>query len=157
MYKARRYDDALAQLNKAAELDQSFPVTNWYIGQVLHEKGLYAEAAAAYRKALAVDGNPWVQALLIRALARSGEQNEAVKLLSQLQADAARRVVSSASLAIAHGALGEMDKAFALLDKEIVERNGRCPLFAVTPVFDDLRDDPRFVQLIKRVEASKLD
>jgi TolB-like protein/Tfp pilus assembly protein PilF len=157
MYKARRFDDALAQLNKAAALDQNFSVTNWYIGQVLHEKGRYAEAVAAYRKALAADGNPWVKALLIRSLARLGQRGEAVKLLNEVQAEAANRVVSSASFAIAYGALGEKDKAFAFLDKEIAERNGRCPLFAVTPVFDDLRDDPRFAELIKRVDASRID
>jgi TolB-like protein/Tfp pilus assembly protein PilF len=157
MYKARRYDDALTQLNKAAALDQNFSVTNWYIGQVFHEKGQFAEAAAAYRKALAADGNPWVKALLIRSLARSGQRGEAAKLLSELQAEAANRVVSSASLAVAYGALGEKDKAFALLDKEMAERNGRCPLFAVNPVFDDLRDDPRFTVLIDRVAASGFD
>ena len=157
MYKARRYDEALAQLNKAAALDQNFPVTNWYIGQIFHAKGQYGDAVAAYRKALAVDGNPWVKAQLIRSLARSGARNEALKLLGDLQAEAANRVVSSGSLALAYGALGEKDKAFAFLDKEIAERNGRCPLFAVNPAFDDLRDDPPFADLIKRVEASKID
>ena len=157
MYKARRYDEALAQLNKAAELDQNFPVTNWYIGLIFHAKGQYADAVAAYRKALAVDGNPWVKGLLIRSLVKSGERNEAVKLLADLQAEAASRVVPSSSLAVAYAALGEKDKAFALLDKDIAERNGRCPLFSVNPAFDDLRDDPRFADLIKRVEASKID
>lgn len=78
----------------------------------------------------------------------SGERNEAVKLLGELQADAARRVVSSASLAIAYGSLGEKDKAFALLEKEIAERNSRPPVFSVNPIWDDLRDDPRFTALI---------
>jgi hypothetical protein len=39
----------------------------------------------------------------------------------------------------------------------MAERNGRCPLFAVNPVFDDLRDDPRFTVLIDRVAASGFD
>jgi len=157
MYKARRFDEALVELNKAATLDQKFSVTNWYTGLVFHAKGQYADAVAAYRRALAGDSNPWVKALLIRSLAKAGQRNEAVELLGDLQAEAAKRVVSSASLAIAYGSLGEKDKAFAFLDKEIAERNGRCPLFAVNPAFDDLRDDPRFAELIKRVEASKID
>lgn len=157
MYKARRFDEAIAQLNKASALDGNFSVTNWYLAAAFHAKGQYSDAVVAYRKALAVDANPWVKAQLIRSLVRSGDRNEAVKLLGELQAEAADRVVSSASLAIAFGSLGEKDKAFAFLEKEIAERNGRAALFAVNPMFDDLRDDPRFAQLIKRVEASKID
>ena len=157
MYKARRFDEAIAQLNKAAALDQNFSVTNWYLAAAFHAKGQYADAVAAYRKALTVDANPWVKAQLIRSLVRSGERNEAVKLLGELQAEAAKRVVSSASLAIAYGSLGEKDKAFAFLEKEIAERNGRSALFAVNPVFDDLRDDPRFADLVRRVELAKMD
>ena len=157
LFKARRFDEALAQLERAKTLDQNFSVTNWYLGGTYHAKGQYAEAIAAYRKALAADDNPWVKAQLIRSFARSGERSEALKLLGELQTDATRRVVSSAGLAIAFGAVGEKDKAFALLEKEIAERNSRPPLFAVNPIFDDLRDDPRFAVLIQKVEAARID
>ena len=157
LFKARRFDESLAQLERAATLDQNFSVTNWYLGGTYHAMGRYAEAVAAYRKALAADDNPWVKAQMIRALARSGERGEAMKLLSELQTDATRRVVSSASLALAYGSMGEKDKAFSLLEKEIADRNSRPPLFAVNPIFDDLRDDPRFAALIQKVEASRID
>ena len=157
LFKARRFDESLAQLERAATLDQNFSVTNWYLGGTFHAKGQYADAIAAYRKALAADDNPWVKAQLIRSLAQSGERNEAAKLLAELQTDATRRVVSSACLAVAYGAVGEKDKAFAALEKEVADRNSRPPLFAVNPLFDDLRDDPRFAALIRKVEQSKLD
>ena len=60
-------------------------------------------------------------------------------------------------VAIVYGALGEKDKAFMWLEKEIVARASRPPLFSVNPVFDDLRDDPRFQELVRRVNAAKLD
>ena len=72
-------------------------------GRTYQAKGQYAEAVAEYQKALASNDNPWVKAQLIRSLVKAGKRDEAVKLLGELQSDAARRVVSSASLALAYG------------------------------------------------------
>jgi serine/threonine protein kinase len=60
--------------------------------------------------------------------------NHPNRRLGELQADATRRVVPSASLAIAYSSLGENDKAFALLEKEITERNWSAPVFSVNPI-----------------------
>ncbi len=99
------------------------------MGQAYHGKGQYAEAVAAYRKGLALNDNPFLKALLIRSLARLGERGEAVKLLGELQADSTRRYVSSSAFAIAYGSLGEKDKAFAFLEKDIADRASRPPFF----------------------------
>ena len=88
---------------------------------------------------------------------KTGERGEAVKLLGELQAESARRYVSSSSFAVAYGARGETDKAFAYLEKDITERASRPPLYAISTVWDDLRDDPRFAELIRRVEAAKME
>jgi hypothetical protein len=104
-----------------------------------------------------LDDDPWVKALLARSLAKSGKRDEATKILGELESEAARRYVASVSLAIVYGALGEKDKAFMWLEKEIVARASRPPLFSVNPVFDDLRDDLRFQELVRRVNAAKLD
>ena len=65
--------------------------------------------------------------------------------------------VSSSNFAIAYAALGEPDKALAYLEKEVTERSPRPALFAVISIWDDLRDDPRFAELVRRVEAAKRD
>ena len=157
LFRARRFDEAITQLNRVLELDSNFWVTRWYLGAVFDAKGQYAEAVAEYKKALAVNDNPFVKALLISSLAKSGKRNEAVKLFGELQLDATRRVVTSASLALAYNAVGERDKAFALLDKEVSDRTTRPRDFAINPIWDDFRNDPRFAELVKRVEASKMD
>lgn len=157
LLRARRFDEVIAQINKVIQLDQNFWVAYWYIRQAHHGNGQYREAAAAYRKGLTLSDNPFLKALLIRSLAKTGERVEAVKLLDELQAESARRYVSSSALAIAYGALGEKDKAFAYLEKDIADRASRPPLFSISPNYDDLRDDPRFNDLVRRVEASRLD
>jgi TolB-like protein/Flp pilus assembly protein TadD len=157
LFRARRFDEAIAQLNSALTLEPNFWVTRWYLGQAYHVKGLYTEAVAEYRKALSMNDNPWVKAQLVRSLVKVGARDEASKMLTELESDAGRRVVSSASLALAYDALGERDKAFARLDREINERNSRPPVFAFNPLWDDFRDDPRFAKLVRRVDESKLD
>ncbi|MEO7674384.1 MAG: tetratricopeptide repeat protein, partial [Pyrinomonadaceae bacterium] len=155
--RARRFDEAIALLQRVRALDPNFHITHSYLGAAYHAKGLYTEAVAAYRKAVALNGNPWFKAQLARSLARSGQRDEALKLLGELHSESARRYVSSASLALVYGALGDKDKAFALLEKEVAERTLRPTMFSVNPLLDDLRDDPRFADLIRRVEAAKID
>jgi Flp pilus assembly protein TadD len=155
--RARRYDEAIEQLNRTLTIDPNFYATRYALGTVLHAKGQYSEAVAEYRKALALSDDPWAKALLARSLARSGQRDEARKLLGELQSESARRYVPSSGLAVVFAALGEKDKAFASLEKDVEERSPRPPLYAVNPVFDDLRDDPRFPGLLRRIEASKID
>jgi len=95
--------------------------------------------------------------LLARSLVHSGQRSEALKLLSELESDAARRYVPNAGLALVLGALGDKDRAFVWLEKDFAERAPRVPLFSVNPAFDDLRGDPRFQDLVRRVELARLD
>ena len=98
-----------------------------------------------------------MKAQLARSLAGSGQRDEAIKLLGELQSESARRYVSSASLALVFGALGDKDKAFVWLEKEVAERTPRPPVFSVNPIWDDLRDDPRFADSVRRVGLAKMD
>ncbi len=157
LFRARRFDEAVAQLDRVLALDQNFWVAHWYMGQALHAKGQYAEAVASYRRGLTLSDNPFLKALLIRSLAKMGERGEAVKLVGELQAESNRRYVSSSVFAVSYGALGEKEKAFAFLEKDIAERDARPPLFSINPIWDELRDDPRFTDLVRRVEAAKTD
>ncbi|MDQ3172511.1 MAG: tetratricopeptide repeat protein [Acidobacteriota bacterium] len=155
--RARRFDEAIAQLNRVLTVDPNFHVTHYYLGIIYHAKGNYAEAVAEYRKALALNADPWVKAQLARSLARLGQRDEATKLLGELQSASARRYVSSASLALVYGALGDKDKAFAWLEKEVAERTPRSTMLSVNPIWDDLRDDSRFADLVRRVASTKMD
>jgi hypothetical protein len=50
-----------------------------------------------------------------------------------------------------YAALGERDKAFEWFNKAIAERDYILVLIRVDPMFDDVRDDPRFQALVKQV------
>lgn len=155
--RSRRFDEAIAQLNRTVTLDPTFYAARFALGTAYHANGQYGEAIAEFRKALALNDDPWVKALLARSLAKSGQRGEASKMLVELESESARRYVPSAGLAVGFAALGEKDKAFVWLEKDVTERTPRPPLFSVNPVFDDLRDDPRFQGLLHRIELAKSD
>lgn len=157
LIRARRFDEAIAQLNRVLNLDSNFWVAYWYLGMAHFGKGQYGESIAAYEKALLVNDDPWVKALLAQSLAKVGRREDASRLVSELIAASKRRYVSNASLAAAHAALGEKDKAFVFLEQEVADRSARPNIFAFLLIWDDLRDDPRFAALIQKVERSKLD
>ncbi len=155
--RARRFDDAIAQLDRVAALDPDFWVTYWYLGIARFGKKQYPEAVAAYRKALASNDNSFVKAMLTQSLVKVGQRAEAAKLLAELESESERRFVASSSLALAYEALGQKDKAFGFLQKEVDARASRPMVFPYLVIWDDFRDDPRFAELLRRVEKEKLE
>jgi hypothetical protein len=118
---------------------------------------MYREAISECRKSLEVNEEPYEKAILITALSKSGGRAEAIKLRDELKSETARHYVQSYFLAVADIALGEKDEAFAALEKDFAERSTSYSWIPVDPLFDDLRNDPRFKALMQKVESSKLD
>lgn len=148
---ARRYDEAIAQLKRVLNLDPNYAYTLYTLGYALDGKGLHDEAVVEYRKSLALNDDPFAKALLARSLAKSGKRGEAMKLVEQLKSDSAKRYIANYCLAIAYTALGEKEEALILLEKDIAERSSFVSYSAGEPALDDLRDDPRFKDLLKRM------
>lgn len=157
LFFARRFDEAIIQYKRSLTLDPNFYVTHRYLAVAYHIKGMYEDAIAEYRKALTVNDDPYVRALLARSLAKTGQRGEAVKILGELESESAQRYIPGSGLAAAYAALGEKDKAFSWLERDVADRATRSSQYAVNPIWDDLRDDSRFADLLRRIEATKLD
>ena len=153
----RRYDEALEQTKRAFQLDPNFYYTHYHVGWAYLQKGMYSEAISAFKKSLDLNPDPFAKAMYGQALARSGQRAEAIKVRDELIADSRRRFIGGYVLAIVHAALGENDAAFALLEKDLAERSSYLPAMRVDPAVDDLRSDPRFAELLKKIESSKLE
>ena len=153
---ARRYDEAVAQFRRTLAVDPKFYVARYHLGLALHAKGDYAAAIAEHRTCLADTDDPWVTALLAFSLAKAGHRDEALAERGRLVAESAGRYVPHVGLAIVHAALGEPDEALAWLEKDFAERSLFPPFYAWDPVFDDLRGEARFADLVRRVQQAKL-
>ena len=80
-----------------------------------------------------------------------GKRGEALKILDELKQLSKRRYVAAYSVAAVYAGLGEKEQAFAWLEKAAEERSAMLPFVRVRPWFDPLRSDPRFQDLLRRM------
>ena len=112
----------------------------------------YAEATVEAQAAAADSpGGPAMKAMLGYAYGMSGNKREAQKVLDQLIEVSKQRYVSPYDLAVVHMGLGEKDQALEALRRAYKERSPHLVLLKVEPIFDSLRSDLRFTQLLKDI------
>jgi TolB-like protein/Tfp pilus assembly protein PilF len=151
-FYARRYDEAIAQLRKTIEMDPRFYYAHWLLGLVWQLKGQLHEAIDEYRKAVELNDDPFVLALLGQAYARTGQHEEAQKILARLAEEAKSRYVPAYSFALIYLALGDKERAIDEMERAYRERAGAdvC-LLKVDPMLDELRGNPRFEALAEKI------
>jgi tetratricopeptide (TPR) repeat protein len=146
-----QYGKAREQTLKAAELDPDFPPAYGILGMAFWREGKPEQASEALRKAVQLSNDhPDRIGDLGYVYAASGRTEEARKLLRELKQVQMPGHVSTA-IAKVHAGLGEKDFAFASLEKAIEEGNPSVVWLNVWPAFDPLRSDPRFADLLRRI------
>ena len=151
-YFARQFDQAIEQAHKTLELDPNFAISYELLGEVYVSRGMYREGLSELEKYSALSrGRAMSIALLGFAHARLGERSQALRMLEQLEAASKERYTPALSFAVVYAGLGEKDQAFAWLGKAYGERTSRLGYLKVEPLWDPLRPDPRFADLVRRM------
>ena len=152
-YFARKYDLAAAQGRKALQMDAHFAFAHWIIGLALAQDGDAAGAVESLERGVETSGGGLTfRAHLAYAYARAGRDADARGALAELEEAARRRrYVSAYYFAIARLGLGETDAALEQLERALEERAGFLAYLRVEPIFDPVRDEARFRQLVERV------
>ncbi|HEX8678539.1 MAG TPA: tetratricopeptide repeat protein [Chthoniobacterales bacterium] len=152
LHLMRRYDEAIARLQQTLEMDPNFWIARMYLGKSYLEQGKRAEALAEFRTALeSSHNNPEVVSTIGYFQARTGNQADARTAIDQLQSLSAQRYVAPYHFAVVKAGLGEADAAFEWLEKCHAERDARLSWLKVEPLWDSLRGDPRFLEMLRRV------
>jgi tetratricopeptide (TPR) repeat protein len=113
---------------------------------------MFKEAIAEFQTAIRQsDGSPIYVAAIGHAYATEGRKSEALKVLDQLKELSKRRYVSAYWIAQIYAALGEKEQAFEWLRKAYEERSVWMVYLKVDPGLDPLRSDPRFQELVRRM------
>ena len=144
-----QYEQAIDQSRKTIEMNPSFPLGHYRLGQTYVLSGRYVEAVAPLKRALALSGNPRVTAELGLAHALAGNRGEALNLVGQLNEQSKQRYVSPFNRAVIYGGLGDERRAMEWLEKAYDDRSVSLNLLKVSPAFISLREDPRFVAMVR--------
>ncbi|MGH3117815.1 MAG: tetratricopeptide repeat protein, partial [Gaiellales bacterium] len=152
LYRARRYDEALAELGRTIEMDPDHPMPYLPQGLAYSMKGMPNEALAALRKGHALTpGSSEMVAQIAHASARAGRSDEARTLLKGLLERSRRQHVSPFLFAVVHAGLGESGAAVDWLERAYADRDWLLCVLKTEPIFDPLRGDARFQDLLRRM------
>jgi tetratricopeptide (TPR) repeat protein len=156
LFYMRQHDRAIDQLGKTLELEPNFAAAHDLLGEACEQKGMHREAITEWGKALTLSGAGQQASSLEHTYAASGFE-ASVRALAQQRLEKLNEkmkrgeYVPATEYAIAYIRLGDRGQAFAWLDKAVQERNSFALEFKVNPIYDELRDDMRFQDLIRRV------
>ena len=148
LFRARRYDEALAQLERARTLGPPLRAAPLIIAQVYAMKNMFPQAIAELRR-----NDLSARLMLGYMLARSGQQAEARRILADF-IERSRNGSSAYAAAVVYAGLRDFDQAFTWLDKSFDDESLRLQI--MEPTFDELRLDPRFERVRKRLGLQKL-
>ena len=151
-YHARQYDEAVEQLLRTVELDPNYPMTYWLLGLLYRKTARYDLAISAGEKGVNLSGgSPLMRAALAQTFATAGAAQEAIQILDDLQKLAKERYVAPHFFAGIYVGLGEHDRAIEYLEKSYEEHCHWLIYLHIDPSLDDLRNDSRFQDLLRRV------
>lgn len=151
LYLARRYDEATVELRRALELDPNFLSAHNWLSDTFLEQRMYPEAIAELEKTKPLKEERVYVRQTAYLYARMGRRTEARRALAKSLRLSQGKPVSSGAIALVHAALGDKDQAFSWLEKAYTQKSSFMTTLKYWTVFDSLRTDPRFDDLIKRV------
>ena len=145
LYYRGHYDEALEELRRTLEMDPNLIGTNNILTLTYWAKGMYEEAIAQSEKWASIDPSAASVAPVVFRSLSSGNRAEALEAIrdsSQL---------ATFWKAAYYALVGERDSALEWIAQAINERDPLSPWFNIGPPFDPLRDDPRFDDLLRRM------
>ncbi|MGA2359853.1 MAG: protein kinase [Terriglobales bacterium] len=149
LFEARRYDEAVSQLRKTLDLEPRFWPAHLYLGKTLAAQGQFQEAVEELKKAGDFTAEPY--ATIGYVYGRMGRAADARNVIADLQEQSRKGYVAPTNFAKIYIGLGDKDQAFAWLEKGYQRRDFWLSFLKGDPIFDSLRSDPRFQDLVRRI------
>lgn len=151
-YYAREYDRAINQCREVLDVHPEWPDAHAVLGLTYLQKGMIEEATAAFRKTnRLLPGDPETVMLLGCAYAYAGKHKETLDVIGKLTRFSSQRYATPHLIAWLYSTLRDADKAFEWLEKAYEYRSYSLAHLKISPLFDPLRSDPRFDELLRRI------
>lgn len=152
-YYAGQHQEAIDRLRRAVELNPDSVAAHVLLGLAHERNSNFEDAIAAFQTAAALSKrtHSLTLGLLGQAYATMGDTRLAIRMLEEVDALSKHAYVSPITIALIHAGLRNNDEAFRWLDRAYEERSVWLVHLRDEPVFDMLRSDPRFADLVRRV------
>ncbi|MEJ2008308.1 MAG: tetratricopeptide repeat protein [Acidobacteriota bacterium] len=148
----RQYDRAIRGLQETISLFPDFAQTYLLLARAYLTKGMYQEAIGAFQKNRSLLGaSPVEVAALGRAYTKGGMRGYYLWELRRLREESKHRYVRAAEFAYRFARLGEKNQALSYLEKAYEDRDWLLTQLPIDPVWDPLRSDPRYQDLLRRM------
>jgi Flp pilus assembly protein TadD len=145
----REQDQAIRQYHHTIEVDPTFPEARMNLGFIYLLRGDRKQAAAVF------EGLPNTRLdLEVLSHILAGRRNEAASALERVQEMSRVHYISAVDLAVLHLLVGRKQRALDLLEQGFQDRATDMMFLKVSPVFDPLRSEPRFQQLLQKMNLS---
>jgi TolB-like protein/Tfp pilus assembly protein PilF len=156
LFHARRYDEAIHELRSVLAVQPDYAEAQWQLGVVLIANRQPEEAIPVLEKVVSVSNrSPGVIGVLVSAYAHAGRRKEALRLVNELKRRRQKGYVPAAAFLNAYLGLGDYDEAFAWFERAYQEQSNILQFLKIFPIFDPVRNDPRFADLLRRVGLDK--
>jgi adenylate cyclase len=146
----REYDKSEALIREMQDMDSTYVVCYTQLARIRFAEGKFDEAASLYQKARAVGEVTAIEGLGA-ALARSGKTAEARSVLADLMRQSESGRQTQVAAAATYLALGDRDSTIYWLNRAFDLRDSNLPWIRLMPMFDDIRSDPRYIALMKKM------
>jgi serine/threonine-protein kinase len=154
LYMARRFDETIKAADESLALEPAFFSTYWAKGLAQAGLGQYAEAVTTLEAGRPfARGDATIEGFLGWAYGLAGETDKARAVAQQLEAKRQAAYVCATHLGIINQGLGDLDTAMRWYEQAYADRATDCSSYARGPHFDVARQDPRFQDLVARIEA----
>jgi TolB-like protein/DNA-binding winged helix-turn-helix (wHTH) protein/Flp pilus assembly protein TadD len=151
---SRQYDRALEKLHAVHELDPSFPRVDGLTVRAYEEKGTFPDALAELEKSRPLY-NSWACAELAYIYGRTGQPAQAAVALARMEEFNRGQPVDPVVFVEPYIGMDRKDEAFLWLNKAYAQHSNALTALKVDPLYDPLRSDPRFQDLLRRVGLSQ--
>ena len=152
LYYSHRFVQAVEQCNKTLAAEPGFAHAHLCLARAYEQQASYQAAIPEFRKALELsEGNSNELAALAHAYALDRKEAEARKILAELKQRSRQTYVQPMWIAAIHIALGEKDQAHDWMQKAYDDRSAWLVYLKVDPIFDTLRRESWFNDLVRRV------
>ena len=156
-YHLKNYEKLIEVSRSYTALWPNRWMAHYWLGVGYEGAGRSLDSIPEYQKAVELSqGDQDPTAALAHAYAATGRKGEAQKILQEWLRQSKTKYVSPYMIATVYASLGDKDKAFEYLEKAYQEKSSDLPYFLRADLrLDTLRSDPRFRDLLRRMNFPK--